>query len=320
MLKKYSKNKNCQEEVFMKQKLLATFLIAALVLGGTACGTGNPGQTNSGNSKNDSQSTVETSESMNQKTEKTESGADTESDLDRQTYTVADINDGKLGDKITFNSITDVAETGNEVDFTSAQEAGADGLAVNPHGNWEGGNVEVEDGKEYVVRLYVHNNSPKGIAGTSTGTSTGTKVAISGIGASKTNAKGKQEVEVNGFIESDNATPKEYWDYVRFYSNTSFHLDYVYGSAMIYNRGATGTTDPISAAEIESKSGEELKALLNSHTVTGKPLGDDIVLKQKADGTLDGQLIGFDALDGNVPGCYEYSSYITIRVKAVYDK
>lgn len=51
MLKKYSKNKNCQEEVFMKQKLLATFLIAALVLGGTACGTGNPGQTNSGNSK-----------------------------------------------------------------------------------------------------------------------------------------------------------------------------------------------------------------------------------------------------------------------------
>ena len=144
----------------MKQKLLATFLIAALVLGGTACGTGNPGQTNSGNSKNDSQSTIETSESMNQKTEKTESGADTESDLDRQTYTVADINDGKLGDKITFNSITDVAETGNEVDFTSAQEAGADGLAVNPHGNWEGGNVEVEDGKEYVVRLYVHNNSP----------------------------------------------------------------------------------------------------------------------------------------------------------------
>lgn len=158
--------------------------------------------------------------------------------------------------------------------------------------------------------------TPKGIAGTSTGT----KVAISGIGASKTNAKGKQEVEVNGFIESDNATPKEYWDYVRFYSNTSFHLDYVFGSAMIYNRGATGTTDPISAAEIESKSGEELKALLNSHTVTGKPLGDDIVLKQKADGTLDGQLIGFDALDGNVPGCYEYSSYITIRVKAVYDK
>ena len=70
MLKKYSKNKNCQEEVFMKQKLLATFLIAALVLGGTACGAGNPGQTNSGNSKNDSQSTVETSESMNQKTEK----------------------------------------------------------------------------------------------------------------------------------------------------------------------------------------------------------------------------------------------------------
>ena len=154
----------------MKQKLLVTILVAALVLGSTACGTGSPGNTDSGNSKNDSQSTAEATESMNQETEQPESGVDKESDLNRQTYTAADINDGKLGDKITFNSITDVAETGNEVDFTSAQEAGADGLAVNPHGNWEGGNVEVEDGKEYVVRLYVHNNSPKGIAGTSTGT------------------------------------------------------------------------------------------------------------------------------------------------------
>lgn len=233
----------------------------------------------------------------------------------RQTYTLDDSDLGELDDVITFNSLVaghngELLETGSELNFVSALPADAD-----IHDYWQGNNIAVEDGKEYVVRLYVHNNSPKGIAGTSTGT----KVAISGIGASKTNAKGKQEVEVNGFIESDNATPKEYWDYVRFYSNTSFHLDYVYGSAMIYNRGATGTTDPISAAEIESKSGEELKALLNSHTVTGKPLGDDIVLKQKADGTLDGQLIGFDALDGNVPGCYEYSSYITIRVKAVYD-
>lgn len=233
----------------------------------------------------------------------------------RQTYTLDDSDLGELDDVITFNSLVaghngKSLETGSELNFVSALPADAD-----IHDYWQGNNITVEDGKEYVVRLYVHNNSPKGIAGTSTGT----KVAISGIGASKTNAKGKQEVEVNGFIESDNATPKEYWDYVRFYSNTSFHLDYVYGSAMIYNRGATGTTDPISAAEIESKSGDELKALLNSHTVTGKSLGDDIVLKTKADGTLDGQLIGFDALDGNVPGCYEYSSYITIRVKAVFD-
>ncbi len=229
----------------------------------------------------------------------------------RQFYTLADINSGKLGNTVTFNSITDVAETGDERYFTSVQEAGPDGKALNPNGTWNGGNITVEDGKEYVVRLYVHNNNPGGKANMSTGT----KVAISGIGQSKTNKDGQQEVEVNGFIESDNATPKEYWDYVRFRSNTSFHLDYVYGSAMIYNRGATGTTDPISSADMPYKTDAELAA----QKVTGKPLSDDIVLKAKENGELDGQLIGFDALDGNVPGCYQYSSYITIRVKAVFD-
>ena len=224
----------------------------------------------------------------------------------RQFYTLDDINSGKLGNIVTFNSITDAAQTGNELNFVSALSADAD-----VHEYWQGNNITVEDGKEYVVRLYVHNNNPGGKANMSTGT----KVAISGIGQSKTNKDGQQEVEVNGFIESDNATPKEYWDYVRFRSNTSFHLDYVYGSAMIYNRGATGTTDPISSADMPYKTDAELAA----QKVTGKPLGDDIVLKAKENGELDGQLIGFDALDGNVPGCYQYSSYITIRVKAVFD-
>lgn len=226
----------------------------------------------------------------------------------RTLYTQEQIDNGALDDgKITFNSITD-ASIGNEIDFTSAQKNAPDGLSVDSHGIWEGGNITVEDGKEYVVRLYVHNNSPlatKGVA-------KNTKVAISGIGQSKTNKDGKQEVEVNGFIKSDNSTPKEYWDYVRFNSSTSFHLDYVYGSAMIYNRGAVGTTDPITSEQAASMSVDEM----NTHEVTGRPLSDDIVLKA---GSNDGTLIGFDALDGNVPGCYAYSSYITIRVKAVFD-
>lgn len=235
----------------------------------------------------------------------------------RQTYTLDDADSGKLDDVITFNSFVEgrngePLETGSELNFVSALSADAD-----VHDYWEGNNIAVTDGQEYIVRLYVHNNSPKGTAGVSTGT----KVAISGVNEhgtwqSKTNKDGKQEVELNGFITSDNATPHEYWDYVRFNSSTSFHLDYVYGSAMIYNRGATGTTDkPISAADMMTATDEQLKA----QTITGRPLSDDIVLKTRADGELDGQLIGFDALDGNVPGCYEYSSYITIRVKAVYD-
>lgn len=298
----------------MKQKLFVAILASALVLGITACGTDSPEKTDSANGKNNSHSNVETTENPDQKISQSDSGADNGGGQNRQTYTMTEIDGGKLGDKITFNSITDAKETGNEIDFTSVQKAAPDGYAIDPHGMWEGGDITVEDGQEYVVRLYVHNNSPKG----TDGVSTGTKVAISGVNEhgtwqSKTNKDGKQEVELNGFITSENATPHEYWDYVRFNSNTSFHLDYVYGSAMIYNRGATGTTDPISAADMMTATDEQLKA----QKITGRPLSDDIVEKA---GSNDGTLIGFDALDGNVPGCYEYSSYITIRVKAVFDK
>jgi len=225
----------------------------------------------------------------------------------RDLYTLAEVNAGATDNKITFNSITD-ASIGNEVNFTSAQKAAPDDPAIDSHGIWEGNNITVEDGKEYVVRLYVHNNNTGGKAGMATGT----KVAISGLGQSKINKDCKQEVEVNGFIKSDNATPSEYWDYIRFNSDTPFHLEYVYGSAMIYNRGEVGTTDPISSVDMPGTTDERLAA----QDITGRPLSDDIVLKA---GSEDGTLIGFDALDGNVPGCYEYSSYITIRVKAVFD-
>lgn len=221
----------------------------------------------------------------------------------RKLYTLDQVNAGATDGIITFNSITDVAETGDERNFTSAQEAGTDGFAIDPHGDWEGNEITVEDGKEYIVRLYVHNNNRNG----RDGAATGTKVAISGINEygtwqSKSVDTGKQQIELNGFILSENSTPKEYWDYIHFNSDTSFHLDYVYGSAMIYNKGDAGTTDR--------------NPDINAREVTGRPLSDDIVLKA---GTEDGTLIGFDALDGNVPGCYDYSSYITIRVKAVYD-
>lgn len=199
----------------------------------------------------------------------------------RTFYNQADIDNGLLEDKITFNSITD-ASIGDERNFVSALSTGAD-----IHGCWKGNDIAVTDGGKYYIRLYVHNNSPLGTAGMSTGT----KVAISGIGKSEVNKDGQQEVEVNGFIYSDNAIPKEYWDYVRFQSDIPFHLEYMYGSAVLFNN--------------DIGSGED-----------GCPLPDTIVTKSHSE---HGTLIGYSNLDGNVPGCYKYSNYITICVKAVYD-
>lgn len=94
------------------------------------------------------------------------------------------------------------------------------------------------------------------------------------------------EVEVQGLISSSNASPAEYYDSVNFTSDAAFHLEYVSGSAFIENNGvAAGDTG----------------------------LSDELVQGE------DGVLIGYDALDGNLPGGYQYAAYIGIEVEVVYD-
>ena len=72
---------------------------------------------------------------------------------------------------------------------------------------------------------------------------------------------------------------------MKFVSNKPFHLEYIQGSALFENNG-------IGAGGIR--------------------LPDSIV-------TDEGVMIGFDALDGEIPGCYKYSSYSIIRVYPVFE-
>ena len=97
-----------------------------------------------------------------------------------------------------------------------------------------------------------------------------------------------KEIEVNGIISSSNATPSKYWDDVVFKSERLFHLEYVYGSALFTNNGIGKG---------------------------GLSIGDEVVTNA-ANG---GMLIGYDKLDGRIPGCYQYDSFVTIQVKAVFD-
>lgn len=196
----------------------------------------------------------------------------------RRSYTIDQINHGVLGNKIVFNSIKD-SVIGDEKNFVGAREN--TGINAGANNVWNGNDITVEDGKEYLVRLYVHNNSPLG----EDAVSRNTRVAFNVPTESSTS------LQVNGFIFSDNASPSEYWDYVNFNSDHIFHLEYVYGSAIIENNG------------IGSRKG-------------GYPLDDEIVTAAKS---KNGVQIGYNKLDGNVPGCYQYASYITIKVKAVFD-
>lgn len=203
----------------------------------------------------------------------------------RPSYTIDQINklqaEGKWGNKVVFNSISN-SVMGNEKNFVGAREN--TGINAGANNVWNGNDITVKDGQEYIVRLYVHNNNPNGY----NGVSRDTRVAFN---IPTVSAK---QVQVNGYIYSSNATPSEYWDYVNFNSDQAFHLEYVYGSALIENRGYAS----------QANGG-------------AKQLSDEIVTKAASN---HGVMIGFDKEgDGIIPGCYSYASYITIRVKAVFD-
>lgn len=196
-------------------------------------------------------------------------------DADRPNYTLEEINSGILNDVVTLNSISD-SVIGNEKNFVGAREyqkSNTEGI----ENAWQANEIKVTNGQEYIIRAYIHNNNPNEY-----NTATNTKIAFSIPTESGTN------ISVHGFISSDNAKPGEYWDDVLFTNDSSFHLEYIYGSALLENNG-------IAAG--------------------GTPLSDEIVTKASSGGTL----IGYYDLDGEIPGCYQYASYVSIRVKVVFD-
>ncbi len=227
----------------------------------------------------------------------------------RPSYTIEEINNGAIGatpqsdgenyknspnypGQIIFNTISD-STIGNEKNFVAARrctqrkDGSWDGAAKDTV--WRGNDITVEDGKYYIIRLFVHNNNPNG----EDAIAEDTRVKFSipnGTSQQVQNDDGSAgyQIQVNGFINSSNAVPSEYWDYINFNSDTPFYLDYIYGSALLENNGIG---------------------------LGGLTLGDNIV---KAAST-DGVLIGYDALDGRIPGCYQYDNYVTIKVKAVFD-
>ena len=190
---------------------------------------------------------------------------------DRPEYTIEQINDGVLGDKIVFNSIVNNQNIGHEFNFVGARELNKGYRGKN---NLWYDTIEVEPNKIYLVRMYVHNNSPLGLDAVAENVTVTFNVPTT-IG---------KEIEVNGFVESSNAIPQMIWDNVLFKSNKDFYLKYLEGSAFFENNGFSNA---------------------------GVRLSDNIV-------TVFGTLIGYDKLDGLLPGCFQYAGYITIAVVAEF--
>lgn len=135
---------------------------------------------------------------------------------DRQLFTMA-----KPATFVTFNSITDNSIVGDERNFVVIKDA-----ANTSDGGWKD-DVTVERGKEYLVRVYVHNNAADNL---------GLKALNTRVSAGVPTNTAKN-ISISGFVTSDNATPKQVWDDASFNSSENFNLVYVAGSAEIYNNG-----------------------------------------------------------------------------------
>ena len=191
-------------------------------------------------------------------------GDDTEDG--RRTYTIEEINKGAIDDQIVLNSISDNPDL-NELYFVQARAADAKNV-------WNANDIEVENGKEYIVRLYVHNNNPRG-----------TEMVAKGVTANvNVPTESGKAITVTGTISAENSKPAKVWDEVVFKSSTNtFHLEYVKGSALIENNGKINNTK----------------------------LSDNLV--------MGGTALGYDSLNGEIPGCFKYAAIVTFRVKAIYD-
>lgn len=188
----------------------------------------------------------------------------------RPTFTV-----DKPADHVAFNSIVDKKNNIDERNFVVIKDA-----ANTSEGGWKD-EIAVQPGKEYLVRMEVHNNAADNLKLVSKNTRVKANVP----------ATTGKSVQIDGFVTTDNWGAKkgtagkhgEVWDQVVLKSGNgqNFNLAYVANSAVMYN---------------------------NHYGKSGVKLANSIVEKA-------GALVGYDKLDGKIPGCFQYKAYVTFKVK-----
>ncbi len=142
----------------------------------------------------------------------------------RTVYTLSDINSGKLGTGITFNSITN-SKIGDERNFVGAKLTNSNATVYNAN------EIAVKDGETYTIRLYVHNNSPLGMNGIATGVKANFSIPTT-VAKSQT---------IIGYLNASNSNPARIWDEVKLTSTDDIYVEYVKGSAKYTNTQGTFT-------------------------------------------------------------------------------
>jgi uncharacterized repeat protein (TIGR01451 family) len=181
-----------------------------------------------------------------------------------------------------FNSFINTPVYGDERKFTDAK----DSTVAGPSAYADQVNAEV--GKEYTVRIYVHNNAHESTNASGLGVAKNTKVRVNVPNDLSNNQA------ITGYISADNDVDKngnpvngELFDTVDLKNaSKKFVLDYVEGSAKLVNVGNTGGGTVLSDEIIRG----------------GVKIDDD------------------NSRDGNLQGCFQFQSFVTIKVKVVEPK
>ncbi len=163
---------------------------------------------------------------------------------------------------VTFNSITNNPQEGDERNFVRAKDA------TNTNANGFYDIVPVQDNGTYLVRMYVHNNAASNL----------NLVAQNVTATTGLQSGYSTKVCLTGYIDSTNANPTEVYDDVCFTNTQNFKINYVGGSAKYYNNAGTFSI------------GNELFST--------------------------GAKLGYSSMNGNIPGCLQYSGVLTFEVKA----
>lgn len=180
----------------------------------------------------------------------------------RDTYTIEN-----PANKITFNSITNNPNYGDERNFVTIKDK-----ANTNAGGWTD-DITVQNGKTYLVRAYVHNNAATSL----------NLVAENVTAKFNVPTHSASRIQIDGYISASNSDPLQVWDQAVFHgaNNAKFSLDYVEGSAKYTNKKNT----------------------------SGVSRPDTII--------SSGVKLGYETMDGKIPGCFEYTGYVTFEVKAV---
>lgn len=126
---------------------------------------------------------------------------------------------------VTFNSITDNPEHGDERNSVLIREAG-----VGTYRN----EIKIVPGKEYEVYSYFHNNAKSSLNPSKQGIATNTRMSVQAPSVVKPGERGILSTS----ISADNANPKKVWDEAYVTTDTTIDLRYVAASAKIHSGGA----------------------------------------------------------------------------------